>query len=455
MNDGLPTPAGMEPRSAAADPVLTPISEVEVREIEYVDPPLLQASAFHLFVGRKGAGKGTTLADIAGRTTRGELGDDRNVIWFGSEDSNAIDVKPRLMAANADLECVHVVTEGWLQLPGHIGWIRDQAVSIGDVGLVIIDPVANHIGGADSNADAHVRQAIAPLNDLADDLSCMLFGVRHLTEKEIRRGVLASILGASAWVQVPRVVLALVRDDDDPELAHFQCVAGNRLPPDTPGRLLRIEGHLLPGFRNEVTRAVWLGDSTKDVEALLSTPRKKQATKTDAAREALLDLLEAAPARRMVSDELDAQVAKTTGLAAGTVRNLRTQLGKQGEGLIRMEPERNEDETFTRWFVVRTNAPRSVSVEPVHVTDSSSGNGPLREMPHPTHIRRELDHFTSELATSTEPVHGSGEWDEVGGQGDLFTDPDEVERLAELALKTLDDIPLGPLSSGADDDIPF
>ena len=81
--------------------MLTPLSQVQPREIEYVDYPLLQASAFHLVAGRKGAGKGTTLADIAARVTRGELGTKRSVIWIGSEDSSAIDMRPRLRPLRA------------------------------------------------------------------------------------------------------------------------------------------------------------------------------------------------------------------------------------------------------------------------------------------------------------------------------------------------------------------
>jgi hypothetical protein len=423
------------------DLVLTPLSEIEAREIIYVDKPLLQASAYHQFVGRKGAGKGTTLANIAARLTRGELGSKRNAIWFASEDSNAIDVRPRVEAAGGELERVHVVTHGWLQLPGHIGLMKEKALDIGDVGLVIIDPISNHIGTADSNADTQVRAAIAPLNDLADDLACMVFGIRHLSEKEIAgKTVLGAILGASAWVQVPRVVLALVRDDDDPDLAHFQCVAGNRMPPDAPGRLVRIEGHLLPGFQNEVTRAVWLGDSTKDVETLLSAPRKKSATKTDAAREILLDLLEAAPDKRMESDELDARVANATGLSAGTVRNLRTDL--KNDGLIRMKPERNEDdETFKRWLVIRTNATRNITFEPEHVSKSEAGSGPVNEPAHPTQKRGELAHFTSELG-NPESQFMSGVSGMNGGPDSLFAEndepsPEEVERLADVARETL------------------
>ena len=42
--------------------VATPLNTVEMRPIVYLDSPVWQASAFHLLVGRKNAGKGTFLA---------------------------------------------------------------------------------------------------------------------------------------------------------------------------------------------------------------------------------------------------------------------------------------------------------------------------------------------------------------------------------------------------------
>jgi hypothetical protein len=65
------------------------LSDVEMRSIVFADKPPLQTDAFHLLAGRKGMGKGTLLAEIGSRVTRGELGPKRNVIWIGSEDSAA------------------------------------------------------------------------------------------------------------------------------------------------------------------------------------------------------------------------------------------------------------------------------------------------------------------------------------------------------------------------------
>ena len=297
---------------------------MELRSIVFVDRPLWQADAFHLLAGRKGQGKGTLLALHAAAVTRGELGPKRNVVWISSEDSAGIDIGPRLLAAGGELARVRVVKRGWIQLPRDVDEIKQAIVDKGDVGLVIIDPIGNHIAGKNSDTE-EIREAIGPLNQLADDHHCMVAGVRHLSEKEAKNGILAAILGSSAWVQVPRAVLAVVQDDEDPALRHVQCVIGNRLPPGTPGRTFRIEGALLPGFENEVTRASWEGESHKDLDALLAGSRRP--SKSENARELILDILEREGEQE--SDTLDARIAGETGLKASSVRNLRTELRKR------------------------------------------------------------------------------------------------------------------------------
>ena len=81
--------------------------------------------AFHGVVGRKGAGKGTLLAETRvprhPRRARGEA----RVVWIGSEDSAEVDIKPRVVAADGDPSRVLVVERGWIQLPGDIP--RDRA----------------------------------------------------------------------------------------------------------------------------------------------------------------------------------------------------------------------------------------------------------------------------------------------------------------------------------------
>jgi AAA domain len=379
-----------------------------MRSIRFLDPPFWQADAFHLVVGRKGVGKGTQQADLASRVTWGDFGPKRNVIWIASEDSAAIDIRPRLVAAGGHPERVYIV-KTWVQLPRDIEALGRLIRTVGDVGLVIVDPVGNHITGKSSNADTDIRDAIAPLNDLADKHETMVIGVRHLTEKEARAGVLAAILGASAWVQVPRVVIAIARDSSE-GVSIMQCVSGNRMPPGTPGRVFRIEGVRVDDLENEVTRAVWIGDSTKDVETLIGEPAGKEPSKSEVARELILDALEAAPDGRIESDELDARIARETGLAAQTVRNVRADL--KNDGLIRPRPERDESgTTIERWFIERTKADRpttaTVPRDLVTVSDSqSSAFGStkpetVKEPRHTNTVTRRSSETENDLVTAS------------------------------------------------------
>ena len=193
-----------------------------MRSIVWREKPLWQASAFQLLAGAKGSGKGTYLAGLAARVTK--LGE--NAVFLSSEDSAEIDLKPRLVAAGAVIERCFCIQQH-VRLPDDVDALRALAADLGGVGLLVIDPVANHIGDRNSNSDAEVRNAIAPLNRLADELDCLLIGVR-IRVTTVRRGALASILGSTAWVDTPRAVVMIAVDDEDELVRHIQVVAGNR-----------------------------------------------------------------------------------------------------------------------------------------------------------------------------------------------------------------------------------
>lgn len=330
----------------------TPLSEIEAKSIRFAEKPLLQHEAFHLVTGRKGAGKGTFLASIAARVTNGEFGDKHRVLWIASEDSAAIDIRPRLDAVGGDVNNVRINSKGWLELPRDYEWLCNSIESFGNVGMLVIDPVANHIAGLNSNSESDIRTAIAPLNDLADAYDCMVFGVRHLTEKEAQNGVLAAILGSSAWVQTPRAVLAVVKDDEEGALVHVQVVAGNRLPPGPKGDLYQIEGVKLDYLEEEVTRAVRIGESEKDLDAVIGRSASEKSTSALARDLILNSLAEKSPRE---SGELDRLVIEELELRPQSVKNLRSKMAKTG--LIRQWPERGEDGVIARWMVGRGREP--------------------------------------------------------------------------------------------------
>jgi hypothetical protein len=344
-----------EPDSQNGSPWGT-LAEVEMKPIRFVDKPLWQAGAFHLLVGEKGCGKGTYLALLTAQFTRGELGEKCSVIWVAAgEDSLSLDVKPRIVAAGGNPELV-IWPKERLLLPSCVEDIRLLGKTLGDVGLILFDPIAGLFDARrSSNYDADVRATIDPLNSLADELDCLVIGVRHFG-KDRSRGALQSILGGTDWINVPRAVVGIAMDEKD--VRHIQVMAGNRTA-RAYGRTFMIEGAQVSDFPEPVTKAVFAGASDQDVEALIENPQAKPSPKGQEAREMMLDILD--DEGEVESDTLTARVAQETGLAAKTVKNLKTAL--KDDGLVKFRPIKSDDDEdkIVGWKVYRSLAPRDTS----------------------------------------------------------------------------------------------
>jgi hypothetical protein len=137
--------------------------------------------------------------------------------------------------------------------------------------------------------------------------STAVVGVRHLT-KNTAAGALASVLGSTAWRDIPRAVIAFAGDDQDDNVIHWQVAAGNRSGRGT-ARHFRIELRDV-GLAEPVTYAHDLGASSKDVDDLLEP--KRTASRSDNARDVILDILDNEGPEE--SDQLDARVAHETSL---------------------------------------------------------------------------------------------------------------------------------------------
>jgi hypothetical protein len=332
---------------------LRTLDSYRIRRVEWLDKPFLQRSAFHLLAGRKGSCKGTWLCGLAAQVSRGDLyGESKRTLVVTSEDSIELDFYPRFVAAGGDPARIEIVV-GPFRMPADLGWLEQKARQLSDVGLVVIDPIGNHLAGADTDKEGVVRDAIAPLNEIADVLDCMIFGVRHLG-KDASRGALSSVLGSTAWVDVPRSVILMAADDEDDLLYHAQIVAGNRGPRNN-GRAFRLEIVDVPPAQ-EITLAVPAGVSTKDVAALLgaTTTATTNTSRSAQAAALILDVLEQEGPQE--SDALDARIAAETGLAAQTVVNLRKRLN--ADGVTKSLPDKDEYGAVERWRVHRTGAPR-------------------------------------------------------------------------------------------------
>lgn len=234
------------------------LSTVRPRNVDWHWKPFVLVSGFHMLYGRGGSGKGSYLALLSAAMTRGEseylVNDPRNVIIVSSEDSASMDLAPRFIAAGADRSRVFVLKRSFL-LPRDIDYLERKILKERNgapTGVVIIDPIANHIGAADTNNEGAVRLAINELNLLADRTNTTIIGVRHPAKDG------NSMLGSTAWRDLPRIALEMRPSESvpyTPEDRTIRVEKSNRGPKDVT-REYEIQRVAVDGLEELVPRLV-------------------------------------------------------------------------------------------------------------------------------------------------------------------------------------------------------
>jgi len=216
--------------------VLTPASRIRLRPTRWVwdtTPPGATAPALQgrfptgslvLGAGRAGIGKSQFAAWLTAQVTRGTLpgcfhGTPRGVIYAAAEDSWAMTVGPRLVAAGTDLDRAYRVDvhadadpHACLTLPVDTRRLED-AILEHDVGMVVLDPLLSLIdGGVNDYRAREVRGALEPLVAMADRTECLLFGLAHFV-KAAGVDPLTLVAGSGAFGQLIRAGVGFARDE--------------------------------------------------------------------------------------------------------------------------------------------------------------------------------------------------------------------------------------------------
>jgi hypothetical protein len=187
----------------------------------------------NLLIGNEGVGKGTLIAWVIARLTRGELpGDLRgqpvNVGVLGDEDSFDDVWVPRLHAAGADLEGVVQIErpDG-----GFVNVSEDReklAATIQQQGLRVLffDQLLDNLGaGTDDWRQKSVRDALQPLRALAREFEIAVLGCLHPNKRADSFRQL--IAGAPAFNSVSRSSLLVAQHPDDENMRVLVRGKGN------------------------------------------------------------------------------------------------------------------------------------------------------------------------------------------------------------------------------------
>jgi RecA-family ATPase len=180
-----------------------------------------------VFVGAAGSGKGTLLGRVAADVSNGTHGEPKTVVMVGAEDDPETCVVHRLLASGADLERIHDMT--WLgpnaeEHPHHesthgrcecdlftiggddstLDQLEKKITALGDVGLVILDPL-NALSGVTLKHDRIVRRDVMePLQALAKRCNVAIILVHHFNKA-------GTVAGSQGIVDAARHVLEIRR----------------------------------------------------------------------------------------------------------------------------------------------------------------------------------------------------------------------------------------------------
>lgn len=226
--------------------------KVKAQKLTWLLPGRILSGSIAILEGQKGVGKSSVAVALAASLTSGTpfLGrrkkDTGDVLWLAGEESFRAVVKPRLLAAGADLSRIHRLKDapgggpGRLFLPMGLNHLRD-AIEAWNVRLIVADPWICCLDPSLSPSnEQQVRLALDPLNGLMIDTGCVSLLSRHWTKDSsadrVDRGI-----GSVAVAAVARSIMAIDWPDERTTRRVLRVVRCNEAT-STPAIEYHLEG---------------------------------------------------------------------------------------------------------------------------------------------------------------------------------------------------------------------
>jgi len=287
-------------------------SDIVPEAIRWLWPDWLPEGKLTLLAGSPGTGKTTLALSLAATVTRGGAWPDGTacnragdvLVWSG-EDNPADTIVPRLMAAGADLDRVHIITgrtdEDGELLPfdpaADMPLLSERLADMGDARLLILDPIVSAVSG-DAHRVNDVRRNLQSLVDMAGTYRCCVLGISHFAKGTKGSSPAERVIGSQAFVALARVVL--VAGKDEAAERRILARAKSNIAPDDGGVSYSLELTETHGI--QASRIVWgalIDGSARDILGDVEQDDEER-TGLDDACEFLTGLLSDGPVRTKI-----------------------------------------------------------------------------------------------------------------------------------------------------------
>jgi AAA domain len=439
-------------RTADASLIAQCAADITPEPVEWLWREPIALGKLSLIAGEAGLGKSqVSIAMAAAVTTGGELpcGEGRapqgNVVILSAEDGVADTIVPRLMAASADRNRVHLVTavrgdngkdRRAFDLSADLAKLEQKISEVGDVRLIIIDPISSYLGPkVDSHVNAAVRGVLEPVSEMAARLRIAIVAITH-PPKGTGTAAINRFIGSIAFVAAARSAYIVARDPEDENRRLF-LPAKNNLAAKGKGLAFRLEQRLVddPAKGIVASSVVWEPEPvtmTAD-QALQATDAQAggQAPAGADADDFLVDLLgsNAVPVTDIRAE------ATAAGIAWATVRRAKDRLGVVAERKSHGFGGKGE-------WLWRLTDPHKVLIAPQ--------DAHLREMGTLCRNERLVDREGGTHSDDHPPSHPNGKACQPGGEVSAIAAPPSVNMPALTngggpgRRNDMEDCPLAP-----------
>ena len=341
-------------KDSAEDLVVTTLSDVEAKDVDWLWDNRIPAGKLSLLVGDPGGGKSFFSLYMASRITGGGSWPDilneevrrGSVILLTAEDGLADTVRPRVDAMEGDVSKIYVIEgtkeEGKLRtfsLAEDVTRLENLIKEKRNVRAVIIDPMSAYMGSSgktkiDSYRDTDIRSVLAPFKSLSDQYGVAIIGIMHLNKSTVLDAIYR-VLGSVGFVGAARAVWLIVKDKEysATRIRYFVPVKTNlSREPDSLGFTIMDNNTIL------FTGQTYNIDIQEQLSGKSSSPFEK-------AIEFLTQQFECVEADVISVKDVEEEAEKA-GVKEGTLRKAKEKMGvvseKRKEGWVWLLPEKTE-----------------------------------------------------------------------------------------------------------------
>lgn len=285
-------------KSRAPRAVVRRLADIELEEVTWIWPNFLADRKITIVDGMPGVGKSTLTSEIAARITTGTPFPNgiermpRDVVFIAVEDGVADTIKPRVAAAGGNEQhahFIHIEQEGneiTPDLERHLECIREAIKEIGNVGLLIIDPIMALLGtSVDSYRDQDVRKVTTPLARLAEELNLAILIVRHPNKGSSNNALLRGG-GSMAFIGSARVGWVVGKHPENSDIRVLAISKSNIGTMDTS-----LEFSLVNDEIYGCARIEWIGSSKLTADNLYEDQNSEEKSLTEEAIEWITEFL--------------------------------------------------------------------------------------------------------------------------------------------------------------------